>query len=148
MRYLKILLTGWCLLAYLQSACLPVDLILSGLRLTEKRHVCRCKLTGVHDDGCRCPCCVEEISQVEERADTHSCCPGEKGDADADSRLLPMICGCGAGIDFTVSAPRLSLYLSEEAIGLKVLTSAPRSVGLQLSHPYSVCSDLPDKIPI
>lgn len=145
MRYLKIFLTSWCLLAYLQSACLPVELILSGLRLTEERHVCRCKLTGVHGDWCRCPCCVEERSRVE-AADNRSCCPD--GKADPDSRLLPMVCSCGAGADFTIGAPRLSLYLSEEAIGLEVLTSTPRSVGRPLSHPYSICPNLPDKIPI
>ncbi|MBT4500130.1 MAG: hypothetical protein HOC74_20545 [Gemmatimonadetes bacterium] len=148
MRYLKILLTGWCVLAYLQSACLPVDLILSGLRLTEERHVCRCKLTGVHDDGCRCPCCAEEIAAVEERAGTHSCCPDEKGDADADSRLLPMVCGCGARADFAVTAPRLLLYLSEEVIGLQILASVRRPADRLVSHLYSISPDLPDKIPI
>jgi len=146
MRYLKIFLTGWCLLAYLQSACLPVDLILSGLRLTENRHVCRCKLTGVHDEWCRCPCCVEEDVQEEESVPAHSCCPSEN--ADVGTRLLPMVCGCGAGADFSVNAPRLALYLTARAIDLEILISKPSIADCRVSQLYSIRSDLPDKVPI
>ena len=144
MRYLKTFLTGWCLLAYLQSTCLPVDLILSGLQLTEERHACRCKLTGLHDDWCRCPCCVEERAE-EMPSDARSCCPAEKG---TSAQYCLVQAGCGARDDFSVSSPRLSLYLCEEAIGLETTASVRRPVDCRVRHPYSICPNLPDKIPI
>jgi len=148
MRYLRILLTGCCLLTYLQSACLPLDLILSGLQLTEKRHVCSCKLTGVHGDWCHCPCCVGGKARVVEAPPAHSCCVAKKTAAQADLRLLPMGCGCGVRTDFTLSAPRLALYLYERSILLEITGHARELADPQVSHPYSIRPDLPDKIPI
>lgn len=146
MRYLKNLLTGWCLIIYLQSACLPLDLILSGLRLTEKRQICRCKITGMHSEGCRCPCCVGPQHEVAAHTDDRASCHIKETTSVSGCRIVPA--GCGSQDSFTVDSPRLSLYLVEESIGLEVLASARPLVDRRITHPYSVFSNLPDKIPI
>ena len=146
MRYLKNLLTGWCLIIYLQSACLPLDLILSGLRLTEKRQVCRCKITGVHSEWCRCPCCVGSQHEVAAHTADRSCCPIEEATSVSGYRIAPA--GCGSWDGFTVDSPRLSLYLAEESIGLEALISARPSADCQVTRLYSAFPNLPDKIPI
>ena len=146
MRYLKILLTGWCLIIYLQSACLPLDLILSGLRLTEKRQACRCKIAGMHSEGCRCSGCVGLQHEVAAHTADRSCCPIKE--ATSVSGCCIVAAGCGSRDGYTVDSPRLSLYLVEESIGLEVLASARPLVDCLIIHPYSVFPNLPDKIPI
>ena len=165
MRIVKIVLTGWCVALYLQSVCLPLDLVLSGLSPTEAKSVCRCEITAAHDKGCRCPCCVgfgheaaahggsgscpvaahEEKTQPEAK----TCCrAGKTSAAPSRCRIVQAGCGCGPVADFAVASPSFSFHLAADGIAVREPPCAGRALDYRIFVLYSIRPDLPDKIPI
>jgi hypothetical protein len=145
MRFLRPLFVGWCLVLHLQSACLPLDQILATLGLREAVHVCRCKITGLHDGGCLCPCCVDERGASTPTAE-RPCCRPHETTSRLSCRFVPA--GCGAHEEPGLDASQVSPYLAGDSPGLAARPAAPLLVECREDPSYSVCADRPDKIPI
>lgn len=166
MRTVKVVLTGWCVALYLQSVCLPLDLVLSSFSLTETKPVCRCKITGTHGKWCRCPCCVgsspgvadheesgscdiDQGHQGEVPEESQSCCRAKKTPAASSGcRIIQAGCGCGPVADFAAVSPSFSFHLAADGIAVREPPCPGRVLECRMAVPYSILPDLPDKIPI